>query len=102
MLKLTSLMLFGLILTNCMYQPKIDTAGRSGTFDSSQAVQITNDLQHCEHLAKQNTNTLVETPKYVYNYYVRAYFLYLLPERELTFPSIYKKCMENRGHSVLK
>ncbi len=89
-------------MASCTYQPKIDTAGRSGTFDKSNAEQVTNDLQHCKTLARENTNELFETPKYVYNYYVRAYFLYLLPERKLSYPSIYKKCMENRGHSVIR
>lgn len=87
---------------SCSYQPRIDTAGRSGTFEKSKAEEITNDLQHCEKLAKENSNLLLETPKYVYNYYFRAYFLYLLPERELTYPAVYRKCMENRGHSVIK
>ena len=89
-------------LMSCSYTPTIDTAGRSGTFSNSKSDEITNDLQHCKMLAKDNSSSLLEAPKYVYNYYVRAYFLYLLPERELTYNSVYRKCLENRGHSVVK
>jgi len=101
MRKVTILLIIYLLMS-CSYQPRIDSSGRSGTFEKSKAEEITNDLQHCEKLAKENSNLLLETPKYVYNYYFRAYFLYLLPERELTYPAVYRKCMENRGHSVIK
>ena len=97
-----TILLIVYLLMSCSYQPRIDSSGRSGTFEKSKAEEITNDLQHCEKLAKENSNLLLETPKYVYNYYFRAYFLYLLPERELTYPAVYRKCMENRGHSVIK
>ena len=43
-------------LNGCAYKPIIDTAGRSGTFNSDQAKEITNDTQHCDKLAKDNTN----------------------------------------------
>ncbi len=97
-----TILLIVYLLMSCSYQPRIDSSGRSGTFEKSKAEEITNDLQHCEKLAKENSNLLLEAPKYVYNYYFRAYFLYLLPERELTYPAVYRKCMENRGHSVIK
>ena len=38
----------------CSYKPVIDTAGRSGTFKSDRASEITNDLQHCKTIAKAN------------------------------------------------
>ena len=44
------------LLHACAYKPLIDTAGRSGTFDTDQAKEITNDIQHCKTLAKENTN----------------------------------------------
>ncbi len=44
------------LLNACAYKPIIDTAGRSGTFDSDQAKEITNDTQHCKTIAKDNTN----------------------------------------------
>ena len=43
------------LLSACAYKPIIDTAGRSGTFNNDQAKEITNDMQHCKTLAKENT-----------------------------------------------
>ena len=90
-----------LLLTSCSYKPVIDTAGRSGTFDQSNSAQITNDLQHCKTLAKENTNTSVECAKYFWNYYARAYTLWISPKAEYKYPKIYRNCLKNRGHSVL-
>ena len=91
-----------LLVTNCAYKPVIDTNGRSGTFDYSKSDEITNDLQHCKTLAKDNTNSFVEASKYVWNYYFRAGTLYLSPKAEYSYPTIYKNCLINRGHSVVK
>ena len=63
MKKIIYLLLVSLLLSNCAYNPVIDTAGRSGTFDEDKAKEITNDLQHCK--------------------------------------MVYRKCLINRGHSVL-
>tara|TARA_A100001388_G_C28699403_1_gene465367 strand:- start:776 stop:1075 length:300 start_codon:yes stop_codon:yes gene_type:complete len=90
-----------LLLTSCSYKPVIDTAGRSGTFDKSNSDQITNDLQHCKTLAKENTNSTVEGAKYFWNYYARAYTLWISPKAEYNYPKIYRNCLTNRGHSVL-
>ena len=41
------------LLSACAsYKPLIDTSGRSGTFNTDQAKEITNDTQHCKTLAK--------------------------------------------------
>jgi hypothetical protein len=90
-----------LFVQACAYRPVIDTAGRSGTFDINKSDQITNDLQHCKFLAKDNTSSFVEAGKYVYNYYFRAGTLYLSPKAEYSYPKIYKNCLINRGHSVV-
>ena len=97
------ILLLGLMLlaTNCSYKPVIDTTGRSGTYNEDRAREITNDLQHCKTLAKENTNSFVETGKYVWNYYFRASTLYLSPKVDYSYPKIYKKCLEGRGHSVV-
>lgn len=100
-MKKTLLILLMLFVTNCAYKPVVDTAGRSGTFDYSKSDEITNDLQHCKVLAKDNTNNFVEAGKYVWNYYFRAGTLWLSPKAEYTYPTIYKKCLTNRGHSVV-
>ena len=66
------------LLQGCTtYKPVIDTSGRSGTFNEDKARMITDDLQHCKTLAKNNTNTLVESGKTVYNVWWRASTLWL-------------------------
>jgi hypothetical protein len=44
------------LLNACAYKPIIDTAGRSSSsFNESQAKEISNDLQHCKTMAKENS-----------------------------------------------
>jgi hypothetical protein len=90
-----------LLVTNCAYKPVVDTAGRSGTFDYSKSDEITNDLQHCKTLAKDNTNSFVEAGKYAWNYYFRAGTLWLSPKAEYDYPKLYRNCLTNRGHSII-
>ena len=77
-------------LASCTYKPVVDTAGRSGTFNEDKASEITNDLQHCKMIAKNNTS-------FVSNiiYWIES------PTAETKHESIYRKCLNNRGHSVL-
>ena len=89
------------LLTSCAYNPVIDTAGQSGTFNKSQATNITNDIQHCKTLAKEHSSSLTEAYKRFYNYYLRAGTLYLADKLEYNYPSMARKCLSNRGHSVL-
>ena len=78
-------------LTSCAsYKPIVDTAGRSGTFGDDKAKEISNDLQHCKQLAKENTNTLSNIS-----------FWLMSPTAQTQYEDIYRKCMINRGHSVL-
>jgi len=79
----------------------IDTAGRSGTFDQSNATQITNDLQHCKTLAKENTNNVLEGFKVVHNWYIRPSLLFLPDKAEYNYKRMVNKCMTLRGHAVL-
>jgi hypothetical protein len=97
-----SLLLITLVLTGCAYHPVIDTAGRSGTFPEATAVEMTNDIQHCKQIGEDNTYVAVEGTKVVYNYYVRPALLWLPGKADFTYKKIVKKCLENRGHSVLK
>ena len=94
MLSLTRITLFTLLfgfLTSCAsYKPIVDTAGRSGTFGDDKAKEISNDLQHCKQLAKENTNTLSNIS-----------FWLMSPTAQTQYEDIYRKCMINRGHSVL-
>ena len=78
------------LLNACAYKPIIDTAGRSGTFDTDQAKEITNDTQHCQTIAKNNTNII-------------SNILYwsVSPTMDTKYESIMRKCLSKRGHSVL-
>jgi len=90
-MKLKILILISLIITGCTsYKPIIDSAGRSGTFPTTKAIEITNDLQHCETLANKNTN-----------FFGNLGHLITSPTAETKYKMIYKNCMKNRGHSVL-
>jgi hypothetical protein len=79
-----------LLLQNCSYKPIIDTAGRSGTFDSDRANLITDDQLHCKTLAKDNTN-------FVSN----ILYWSLSPTMDTKYRSIVRKCLTQRGHSIL-
>jgi hypothetical protein len=78
------------LLSACAYKPVIDTAGRSGTFNNDQAKEITNDMQHCKTLAKDNTS-------FVGN----IVYWSLSPTMDTKKESLIRKCLTNRGHSVL-
>ena len=79
------------LLQGCSsYKPLVDTSGRSGTFNTDQAKEITNDLQHCKTLAKDNTN-------FVSN----ILYWSLSPTMDTKKESLTRKCLTNRGHSVL-
>ena len=82
--------LFGFLTSCASYKPIVDTAGRSGTFGDDKAKEISNDLQHCKQLAKENTNTLSNIS-----------FWLMSPTAQTQYEDIYRKCMVNRGHSVL-
>ena len=78
------------LLSACAYKPIIDTAGKSGTFNTDQAKEITNDMQHCKTLAKNNTS-------FVGN----IVYWTLSPTMDTKKESLTRKCLTNRGHSVL-
>lgn len=79
-----------ILLQACVYKPVVDTAGRSGTFDKSQAVELTNDLQHCETIAKNNSN-------FVSN----ILYWSVSPTMDTKYEALTRKCLTNRGHSIL-
>ncbi len=90
------------MLTNCAYNPKIDTAGRSGTFDVDQAREITNDIQHCKQFADDNTFRLYDSLNWGWGQYFHIATLGIVPAREMKYKSRVQKCLEGRGHSVIK
>jgi hypothetical protein len=81
---------FCTLLSACAYKPIIDTAGRSGTFNNDQAKEITNDMQHCKTLAKENTT-------FVGN----IVYWSLSPTMDTKKESLIRKCLQGRGHSIL-
>jgi len=91
LIRLVFLILFFGLLTSCAsYKPLIDTAGRSGTFDDDKAKEISNDLQHCKQMAKDNISITSNIS-----------FWLMSPTAQTQYEDIYRKCMINRGHSVL-
>jgi len=79
-----------LFVTSCAYKPVIDTAGKSGTFAEDKANEITNDLQHCKTVADQNSS-----------FWGGIIFWIESSTADTQHESIYRKCLINRGHSVL-
>jgi hypothetical protein len=79
-----------ILLQACVYKPVVDTAGRSGTFDKTKAEELTNDLQHCEIIAKKNSN-------FVSN----ILYWSVSPTMDTKYESLTRKCLINRGHSIL-
>jgi len=79
------------LLQGCSsFKPLIDTSGRSGTFNTDQAKEITNDLQHCKTLAKENSN-------FVSN----ILYWSVSSTMDTKYESLTRKCLINRGHSIL-
>tara|TARA_B100001123_G_C15288350_1_gene1016480 strand:+ start:1976 stop:2254 length:279 start_codon:yes stop_codon:yes gene_type:complete len=72
------------------YDPLMDTAGRSGTFNEPKATEITNDIQHCKMLADHNSDWFSNIIHWIES-----------PEAETKHTAVYRKCLVNRGHSVL-
>ena len=79
-----------LLIQGCSYNPIIDTAGRSGTFNETKAVEITNDIQHCDTIAKKNSNVITNITYWV-----------LSPTMDTKYEALSRKCLQNRGHSIL-
>ena len=78
-------------LNACAYKPIIDTAGKSSSnFDTDQAKEITNNIQHCDKLAKDNTNFISNITFWALNQNMNT-----------KYESIMRKCLTKRGHSVL-
>ena len=91
LIRLVFLTLFFGLLTSCAsYKPLVDTAGRSGTFDDDKAKEISNDLQHCKQMAKDNISITSNIS-----------FWLMSPTAQTQYEDIYRKCMVNRGHSIL-
>ena len=101
MKKLTLFVLLSALLTNCAYKPVIDTKGRSGSYPSDRAAEITDDIQHCSTLANQEISALTDGIVWGYNNVFRGLFFWLPPEEKRTRENYTKKCLSGRGHNVI-
>ena len=90
-----------LSLTSCAWKPIADTKGRSGTHNSAQAENLSDDIKLCELIAEEHTNKVVEAGKGFYNFFIRPQTLWLSPEAKYNRETFMRNCLKNRGHSIL-
>ena len=60
------------------------------TFDKSKSDEITNDIQHCRMLVKEHSNVVEDIVFWVFS-----------PDGDTKSTKMNRKCLENRGHSVI-
>ena len=97
-MRVISLTILAMFLVGCAYTPVVDSRGISGP---KVAYRLSDDIETCKAIAKQNTNNYVEAYKAVYNYYFRPAVLWLPDKMEFKYKLLVKNCLTNRGHSVL-
>jgi hypothetical protein len=91
-----------LLLGNCStYRPVVDSAGRSGTFPHAQAEQITNDTILCTKFAENTLSDSQEFQGWLIDNIFRPASLGVVSKADDTRKNYIRKCMSNRGHSVL-
>ena len=98
--------LLGLILiltiSNCSsYKVVVDTAGRSGTFPHAKAEQITDDTILCTKFAENTLSDSQEFQAWIIDNVLRPASLGVVSKADDTRKNYIRKCMTNRGHSVL-
>jgi len=102
MKKEISLILILLSLTSCYtYKPVVDTAGRSGTFPNAKAEQITDDTILCTKFAENTLSDSQEFQGWLIDNILRPASLGVVSKADDTRKNYIRKCMTNRGHSVL-
>ena len=91
-----------LLLGNCStYKPVVDTAGRSGTFPNAKAEQITDDTILCTKFAENTLSDNQEFQGWLIDNIFRPASLGVVSKADDTRKNYIRKCMINRGHSVL-
>lgn len=90
-----------LVINNCAWKPIVDTKGRTGTHNSAQAENLSDDIKLCEMIAEENTNKVVEVGKGFYNYFIRPQTLWLSPEAKYDRENYMRNCLRGRGHNVI-
>jgi hypothetical protein len=91
-----------LLLGNCStYKPVIDTAGRSGTFPNAKAEQITDDTILCTKFAENTLSDSQEFQGWLIDNVLRPASLGVVSKADDTRKNYIRKCLINRGHSIL-
>ena len=102
MKKAISLILILLNLTSCYtYKPVVDTAGRSGTFPHAKAEQVTDDTILCTKFAENTLSDSQEFQAWLIDNIFRPASLGVVSKADDTRKNYIRKCMINRGHSIL-
>ena len=83
------------------YTPVVDSKGMTGAYSESRASEITDDIDRCKKLGKDNTSAIVENGKVIYNVWWRASTLYLSDKAPNKYKEIVKNCLEGRNHKVV-
>ena len=89
-------------LTGCYtYKPVIDTAGRSGTFNEVRAGKITDDIILCTKFSYDTLSDSQEFQAWIIDNILRPASLGVVSKADDTRKNYIRKCLNNRGHSVL-
>ncbi len=89
-------------LTSCStYKPVVDTSGRSGTFPDSKSDNITNDTILCTKFAENILSDSQEFQSWIIDNVLRPASLGVVSKADDTRKNYIRKCMINRGHSIL-
>ena len=98
------LILLGLILslTSCYtYKPVVDTSGRSGTFPDGKSENITNDTILCTKFAENTLSDSQEFQAWLIDNIFRPASLGVVSKADDTRKNYIRKCLHNRGHSLI-
>ena len=90
----------GLFLFGCSYTPVVDSRGKSSANIDGDMDRFHDDLYTCKDIVKDNTNSVLNASKKVYNAF-RWRLLWMSPKLE-TNKDMVDKCLVGRGYSVLK
>ena len=91
-----------LTISNCgTYRPVVDSSGRSGTFPHTQAELITNDTILCTKFAENTLSDSQEFQGWLIDNIFRPASLGVVSKADDTRKNYIRKCLSNRGHSVL-
>ena len=89
------------LLINCSYKPLIDTKGRSGSYPTDRASEISDDIQLCRIISNEAIDGFTDSLVWGYNNIFRGFFFWLPPEQKQTRENYMKKCLAGRGHNVI-